>query len=263
MTGPDVMAVQRRLLVLGFAAGPWDGVYSPRTQQAVVRFQQFQGLRADGIVGPLTWTALGIGGVAWGGGRYHVAVDNVRNILTLVDGGRIVATYPVSTGKPSTPTPLGDWVIIEKVANPGGAFGSAWMRLSVPNGAYGIHGTNDPQDIGRSVSHGCVRLRNADAAALFNTVPLGTPVTITGQVITHRLLHLYVSPGADVAEVQNILQSLGYYQGPVHRRYDEATAAAVRRFQADHQLSPDGIVGPLTAVQLQLAYDTARGDVSP
>ncbi len=263
MQGPDVIAVQRRLLVLGYYTGPWDGVYNTDTRQAVVKFQQASGLHPDGIVGPMTWTALGTGEVQWGGGRYHINVDNVRNMLFLYDTGKITASYRVSTGKNSTPTPLGDWVITEKYPNPGGEFGAAWMRLSVPNGGYAIHGTNDPQDIGRSVSHGCIRMNNPDVTQLYNIVPMGTLVTITGQVITHRVLHLNVSPGPDVTEVQDMLQALGYYRAPLSRVFDANTDAAVRSLQRDHQLVVDGIVGSKTAVKLQAAYDIARGDIHP
>lgn len=50
-------------------------------------------------------------------------------------------------------------------------------RLNLGDG-YAIHGTNKPETIGRSVSHGCVRLRNEDIAKLYETVPIGTPVFI-------------------------------------------------------------------------------------
>jgi len=50
-------------------------------------------------------------------------------------------------------------------------------RLNIGDG-YSLHGTNRPETVGRSVSHGCVRLRNADIAALYDMVPLGTPVYI-------------------------------------------------------------------------------------
>jgi len=43
---------------------------------------------------------------------------------------------------------------------------------------YAIHGTNQPQTVGRAVSHGCVRLRNEDIAKLYAMVPVGTPVYI-------------------------------------------------------------------------------------
>jgi hypothetical protein len=51
------------------------------------------------------------------------------------------------------------------------------FRLNLGDG-YALHGTDDPASIGRSVSHGCVRLRNEDIETLFNIVPVGTPVYI-------------------------------------------------------------------------------------
>jgi lipoprotein-anchoring transpeptidase ErfK/SrfK len=48
-------------------------------------------------------------------------------------------------------------------------------RLVMGDG-YALHGTNDPSSIGRSVSHGCVRLRNEDIATLYGMVEVGTPV---------------------------------------------------------------------------------------
>lgn len=50
-------------------------------------------------------------------------------------------------------------------------------RLKLGDG-YGLHGTNQPETIGRAVSHGCVRLRNEDIEKLFDMVPVGTPVFI-------------------------------------------------------------------------------------
>src|SRR5688500_18442821 len=50
-------------------------------------------------------------------------------------------------------------------------------RLNIGDG-YSLHGTNRPETVGRSVSHGCVRLRNEDIAALYDMVPVGTPVYI-------------------------------------------------------------------------------------
>lgn len=50
-------------------------------------------------------------------------------------------------------------------------------RLNLGNG-YALHGTNRPETIGRSVSHGCIRLRNDDIVVLYDMVPVGTPVYI-------------------------------------------------------------------------------------
>jgi lipoprotein-anchoring transpeptidase ErfK/SrfK len=51
------------------------------------------------------------------------------------------------------------------------------FRLNLGDG-YALHGTDKPESIGRSVSHGCVRLRNEDIETLYNIVPVGTPVYI-------------------------------------------------------------------------------------
>ena len=50
-------------------------------------------------------------------------------------------------------------------------------RLKLGDG-YAIHGTNQPETVGRSVSHGCIRLRNADIDRLYEMVPVGTPVYV-------------------------------------------------------------------------------------
>ena len=50
-------------------------------------------------------------------------------------------------------------------------------RLNLGDG-YALHGTDQPESIGRSVSHGCVRLRNEDIEMLYQMVPVGTPVFI-------------------------------------------------------------------------------------
>jgi len=89
-----------------------------------------------------------------------------------------VKTYPVAVGKPSTPTPTGVFKIVNKVINPSGILGTRWMGLSIPNGTYGIHGTNNPSSIGKFISNGCVRMYNSDVEELFPQINIGTPVII-------------------------------------------------------------------------------------
>lgn len=96
--------------------------------------------------------------------------------LSLLNDGQTEKTYPIAVGKLATMTPYGQFTIINKQANPGGPFGAFWMGLSKPH--YGIHGTNDPSSIGKSVSHGCIRMYNKDVVELSKLVPIGTPVTI-------------------------------------------------------------------------------------
>lgn len=96
--------------------------------------------------------------------------------LGLYRSGKLVKTYPVATGKSTTPTPTGTFTIVNKQVNPGGPFGTRWMGLSKPH--YGIHGTNTPPSIGTAASNGCIRMYNNDVNELFNQIPVGTVVRI-------------------------------------------------------------------------------------
>ena len=90
--------------------------------------------------------------------------DGRRSVLQATDGREIVVD-----GKVLVP-PLGT----TQRRYPG-VLGT--HRLNLGDG-YAIHGTNQPQTVGRAVSHGCVRLRNEDIAKLYAMVPVGTPVYI-------------------------------------------------------------------------------------
>lgn len=263
MEGPDVYAVQQRLINLGLLTTRADGIYGPVTEAAVRAFQSQNSLKADGVVGPLTWSALGLQNVQWGNTGYRISVDVVQNTLDLFDQtGRRLSHYPCATGKPDTPTPLGNWVIVDKILNPGGPFGTRWMRISVPFGGYGIHGTDNPSSIGQNASHGCIRLQTADVEALYDTVPLGTPVWIVGGNVTSRVLRRGMQ-GADVTDLQQKLQVLGFYRGDIDGVYGPQTEDAVRAFQGRYGLSADGIAGPLTNNEVQKQYDIALGITQP
>ncbi len=109
---------------------------------------------------------------------YSITVDTSARILTLFKNGKVFKTYPIAIGKPSTPTPKGNFKIINKAYNPGGPFGARWLGLNAPYGDYGIHGTNNPSSIGKAVSNGCIRTYNNNIIELYNLVSIGTPVKI-------------------------------------------------------------------------------------
>ena len=107
---------------------------------------------------------------------YSIMVSLSRRQLYLLDNGQTIKTYPVGIGKAATATPTGVFTIINKANNPGGPFGARWLGLSKPH--YGIHGTNNPQSIGKAISKGCLRMHNKDVIELANKIPVGTKVTI-------------------------------------------------------------------------------------
>lgn len=108
--------------------------------------------------------------------NYRIIVDLSERTLYLLDNDTVIRGFPVGIGKMLTQTPEGEYTIVNKQANPGGPFGAFWMGLSKPH--YGIHGTNNPASIGHQVSHGCIRMHNADVLELARIVPVGTRVTI-------------------------------------------------------------------------------------
>jgi hypothetical protein len=111
--------------------------------------------------------------------------------LALVEDGQVKKVYPVAVGKPSTPSPVGTFIIERRVVNPtyhhngrtvlpgpGNPVGTRWMGLSIRG--YGIHGTNEPNSIGKAVSHGCIRMSKADLEQFYELVAEGDTVELVG-----------------------------------------------------------------------------------
>ncbi len=127
----------------------------------------------------------------------HIVVDKSEGLLKVYDAeNRLIAQFPATTGSQHDPLPIGDWTVKGVSRNPdfhynpdlfwdasakdekavlkpgpNGPVGVVWIDLSKDH--YGIHGTPEPQNIGRTQSHGCIRLTNWDAARLAQMVQSG------------------------------------------------------------------------------------------
>jgi lipoprotein-anchoring transpeptidase ErfK/SrfK len=118
--------------------------------------------------------------------RHRLVVELARWRLTLLDRCRVVLRAPVGVGQSGWPTPRGTFrVRLERYASPRYgpvAFGTSARSPTLtdwPAGGFvGIHGTDRPDLIPGTVSHGCVRLRNPDMLRLARMMPVGTPVEI-------------------------------------------------------------------------------------
>jgi hypothetical protein len=121
--------------------------------------------------------------------QWRIVVDRSARRLRLYYAGRLLRTFPVGVGKPSTPTPTGHFWIDErfKLSNPSNPYWPYALGTSdystLPNwpgeGVVGIHGPyGEPQRIPGDPSHGCIRMLAADIAWLGPLVTLGTPVDI-------------------------------------------------------------------------------------
>ena len=186
----------------------------------------------------------------------RIVIDTDRRTLGVYSGKTLYRTFPIAVGKPSTPTPLGNWQISEK-AIWGGAFGTRWLRLSVPYGIYGVHGTNNPGSIGSFASHGCVRMFNRDVEQVYAWVQEGTPVDIVGT--PPRRVIVEGSRGSEVSDVQRALAALGLYKGPHSGVFTAQLTQAVTEFQKGRNLRADGIVRRDTYTALGL-YPPRRLD---
>lgn len=270
MQGDDVESLQQALAKLGYYSGPINGIYTPETAEAVKKLQRSQSLTVDGIVGKKTADAIGAlvyrdspekGGMSIA--EYAaspvgpsskpvnpiIVVDIDARRLTVYSEGKPFKSYPIAVGKPSTPSPVGNWKIIDK-GMWGGGFGTRWMGLNVPWGKYGIHGTNRPGSVGTAASHGCIRMFNHHVEELYNWVRYGTPVKIIaggyGDIGYFRPHLSRGSTGAAVKEVQCQLRDFGYYSGGLDGIFGYQTEQAVKKFQEDHGLEVTGTVDQKT-----------------
>ena len=208
--GEDVYAVGKLLYQAGYLSKTPSFRYDSSIQKAVARFQADYNLKADGIVGTSTYDALnaliaenslavttlniGFTGEKLPQGKW-IVINKTLNKLFFIDGSQVVTQYPVGTGATPGLTPEGRFSVVSKIVNPawggggyanpvaGGAsnnpLGKRWMGLSIGGGgAYGIHGNANESSIGKYVSHGCIRMHNADVNAFFPQVSVGTPVYI-------------------------------------------------------------------------------------
>jgi lipoprotein-anchoring transpeptidase ErfK/SrfK len=115
-------------------------------------------------------------------------VDLARKRVTLLDGDRRVASYPVAIGMSDWPTQTGEWSITQviwnpewippketwakdaKPADPGAPDNPLGRAQLVYDPPRTIHGTNEPASIGKAVSHGSIRMRNPDVVQLAKRV---------------------------------------------------------------------------------------------
>lgn len=112
--------------------------------------------------------------------------------LAVLEGEKVIATFPVAVGAAVSPSPAGEFQIVNRVANPtyyhtgkvipsgkDNPLGTRWLGLSQKG--YGIHGTNAPRSVGHAASHGCIRLRNRDIERLFTLLRVGDKVVIRAE----------------------------------------------------------------------------------
>ena len=119
-------------------------------------------------------------------------VDLEARLVMYLHGDEIVRAWECGIGKPGHETPIGEYTVGIKqkepahttwglpYGHPDNPLGSHWLELQQggKKTSYGIHGTKDPDGVGREVSLGCIRMRNDDVGELFRLLPQGAQVIL-------------------------------------------------------------------------------------
>jgi lipoprotein-anchoring transpeptidase ErfK/SrfK len=123
---------------------------------------------------------------------WHLVVDTATRELTIYHAGHAVRSEKAVVGKPSTPTPTGDYFVEESIELKASAVGAPFaLALSARSnvfqefeggpGQIAMHGLENVGGVpGTAVSHGCIRLANATMRWLSGRIGPGVPVTIIG-----------------------------------------------------------------------------------
>lgn len=121
--------------------------------------------------------------------KRQIVISIADRQLAVIESGQVIRTYPIAVGARGTPSPDGDFVIVNRAKDPtyrhgdteiapgkDNPLGSRWMGLNLKG--YGIHGTNVQSSIGKASSHGCFRMRKKDVEELYGLVQVGNTVTV-------------------------------------------------------------------------------------
>jgi peptidoglycan hydrolase-like protein with peptidoglycan-binding domain len=188
--GAEVVALQQRLTELGYWNGKADGNFGQLTQQAVYALQKAAGLGRDGVVGAKTKKALteGVRPKARSASGRVVEINRKRQLLLLVDDGRIEQAFNTSTGTYEhyeyegqtylADTPAGKFRVSRQIDGWRDApLGLLW-RPKYFNGGIAVHGSHSIPPY--AASHGCARLSIAAMNWIWNNdkMPKGTRVWV-------------------------------------------------------------------------------------
>jgi hypothetical protein len=174
--GPFVELIQQRLAALHFWI-PQTGVYDSGTGLAIDAYHRLlhwgTSQTLDGRTISYLLDGFGEFKLHFPSHGRHAEGNLSLQLLALTDGSHVERIYPISSGKPSTPTVLGDFHVYSKVPGylPDGMYFSNFFI-----GGYAIHGFNPAPDF--PASHGCMRVPIPDAIAIFNWLNLGDGVDV-------------------------------------------------------------------------------------
>ena len=124
----------------------------------------------------------------------RLVVQRGKRRVLVYRGTTVLAKYPIAVGKAGWETPIGEFKVLTKEVNPifksfktgmiieagpDNPLGVRWIGIWTDGKTQlGFHGTDQPELIGKAVSHGCIRMHNKDVVALYKFVEMGTVVKV-------------------------------------------------------------------------------------
>jgi hypothetical protein len=174
--GAFVALIQQRLAALHFYI-PQTGVFDQGTGLALDAYHRLlhrgTSESLDGLTISYLLDGFGAFKVRFPSHGKHAEGNLSLQLLALIDGSRVEQIYPISSGKPSTPTVLGDFHVYSKVPGylPDGMYFSNFFISG-----YAIHGYNPAPDY--PASHGCMRVPITDAISIYNWLDVGNWVDV-------------------------------------------------------------------------------------
>jgi hypothetical protein len=175
-TGSFVQLIQQKLAAVHIYI-PQSGIYDEKTGLAIDAYHRLIGHGTSQSLDDLTVSELlagrGAFKVRYPGDGKHVEGDLGGQLLALINGSKVYAIYPISSGKPSTPTILGRFHVYMRTPGylPDGMYYSDFFT-----GGYAIHGYDPAPDY--PASHGCMRLPITDAISVWNWLSIGVGVDV-------------------------------------------------------------------------------------
>lgn len=209
-TGTNVKYVQIRLAQLGYYGGVISGEFYKNTRNAVISFQNNNGLYADGVVGPKTWELLFNDPAPRDAAaaptpkptpappKYYMTIDVVNQLVSVYSQDangeytNLVRRMLCSTGTDSNPTPARQYVLNGATArwcffDKWGSYAQYWTRISSSIAFHSvIYNTPNSMDLatgsyfnlGSKASHGCIRLLVSEAKWIYENCGAGTVVDV-------------------------------------------------------------------------------------
>jgi lipoprotein-anchoring transpeptidase ErfK/SrfK len=175
-SGPLVKLLQRSLARLRYAV-PTSGTFDAATGRAVMAYRKVNGMSwrydADKRVIARATAGKGAFHVRHRGAGRHVEADISRQVLALIDGKRVVATYHTSSGAPATPTVIGTFRVYLKTP---GTNAKGMVHSTYFIRGYAIHGYVDVPAF--NASHGCLRIPIPDAWRVYTWLHHGDRVIV-------------------------------------------------------------------------------------